>query len=42
MLDQTDIVDPVAGLAIEIDLAMPLAGAAAGKAQIGLTRLAQP
>src|SRR5215472_9183735 len=40
MLDQTDIVDPVAWLAIEIDLAMPLAGASAGEADVCLARLA--
>src|SRR6516164_6728873 len=39
MLDQADIVDPVAGFAVEIDLAMPLAGAAAAKADIRLARL---
>src|SRR5690242_2853256 len=40
VIEQLFIVEAIGGLAVEIDHAMTLAGAAAGESEIGLARLA--
>src|SRR5215469_12471041 len=41
VIDQIDIIEPVAGRAVEIDLPMAFSGAAAGEAQVRFSRLAR-